>query len=246
MKRVYLVGRSGIHGNKELPVESEIIIGRDAAVCQLVYPSSERNISSVHCKVSNINGTVQITDMGSTNGTFLDTGVRLAPHAGQVLQSGQGFYLADRNNAFAIRVQDDAVGAQPGGFAGPGPQPYPQSGPVGPQPYPQPGPVGPQPYPPKPGPYRPQPQGGGKGMSIASLVLGICAIVLWPLFGVLTAIPCGIVGLILGALALSRKMDGRGMAIGGVVCSIVACAFSAIAIVSCMCLAAALAPAIRF
>ena len=75
-------------------------------------------------------------------------------------------------------------------------------------------------------------------MSIASLVLGISALVLWPLFGVFTGLPCGIVGLILGGLALSRKMDGRGMAIGGVVCSIIACAFSALAVAACLCLAA--------
>ena len=75
-------------------------------------------------------------------------------------------------------------------------------------------------------------------MSIASLVLGISALALWPLFGVFTGIPCGIVGLILGALSLSRKMDGRGMAIGGVVGSIIACAFGALFVVGCLCLAA--------
>ena len=88
-------------------VENEILIGRDASVCQLVYPSGDRTISSVHCKVQCVNGMVQITDMGSTNGTFLDTGARLAPHTPQTMQSGQGFYLGDKSNSFAIRVQED-------------------------------------------------------------------------------------------------------------------------------------------
>ncbi len=106
MKKVYLIGRSGIHGNKELPVENEIIIGRDASICQLVYPAANKNISSVHCKIQQIGGNVQLTDMGSTNGTFLDTGVRLAPHSPQTLQNGQGFYLADRGDSFAVRIQE--------------------------------------------------------------------------------------------------------------------------------------------
>ena len=107
MSKVYLVGRGGIHGNKEIFIENEIILGRDAAVCQLVYPSSANIISSVHCKVQYLNGQVLVTDMGSTNGTFLDTGVRLAPHVAQALQSGQGFYLGDKTNAFAIRIQEE-------------------------------------------------------------------------------------------------------------------------------------------
>lgn len=109
MKKVYLVGRSGIHGNKEWLVENELILGRDASVCQIVYPNTERGISSVHCKVQNINDMIQVTDMGSTNGTFLDTGVRLAQHTPQMLQSGQGFYLGDKMNSFAVRVQDDTA-----------------------------------------------------------------------------------------------------------------------------------------
>ncbi len=240
MKKVYLVGRSGIHGNKELPVENEIIIGRDAAVCQLVYPSSERGISSVHCKVSNINGTVQITDLGSTNGTFLDTGVRLAPQAGQVLQSGQGFYLADRGNSFAIRIQDDGMGQRPPqgqGYPPQGPQGYPPQGGQG---YP---PQGPQGYPPqRPGypPQRPvyQAQGGKKGFSIAGMALGITSLVLIWFPGILSwiGVAAGIVGLVLSGYALAKRFDGRPMAIAGLVCSIITCAFGAIAVVSCICL----------
>lgn len=183
MRKVYLVGRSGIHGNKEILVENEILMGRDAAVCQLVYPSSDRGISSVHCKIQNVNGAVQITDMGSTNGTFLDTGVRLAPHAPQVLQSGQGFYLGDKMNTFAVRVQDDTVTSS-------------QST--------------------KPATQK------GKAFSITSLVLGIVALCLC--FSVAIPLICGTIGIVFGAIALCTKRSGRGMAIAGFICSIVAIA----------------------
>lgn len=54
-----------------------------------------------------------------------------------------------------------------------------------------------------------------KGMSIASLVLGIVGFVAWciPLIGY----PVTIVGIILGALGM--KKGGKGMAIAGIICS---------------------------
>jgi len=59
--------------------------------------------------------------------------------------------------------------------------------------------------------------GGGKGLAIASLVLGIlslCASVAWWCGG-----PISIVGLVLGALGL--KTSGKGMAIAGMVLSVI-------------------------
>ena len=56
-----------------------------------------------------------------------------------------------------------------------------------------------------------------KGMSIASMILGIIGLIAWciPLFG----FPVTIVGLVLGILGLKR--GGKGMAIAGIVmCSI--------------------------
>lgn len=56
-----------------------------------------------------------------------------------------------------------------------------------------------------------------KGMSIASMVLGICGFLAWclPILGY----PVSIVGLVLGILGI--KKGGRGMAIAGIImCSI--------------------------
>ena len=55
----------------------------------------------------------------------------------------------------------------------------------------------------------------GKGMSIASLVLGICGLIAWynPLFGY----PIAIVGIILGIIG--KKKGGKRMAIAGIICS---------------------------
>jgi hypothetical protein len=79
----------------------------------------------------------------------------------------------------------------------------------------------------------PQPQVVGYGVqmapvhgpAVASMVLGIVSLVLWWL-GIIT----GIIGLALGATSLKHCLPrgakrGRGMAIAGIVCSIIALAF---------------------
>lgn len=63
-------------------------------------------------------------------------------------------------------------------------------------------------------------QQGGSGLAIASMVLGIVALVLSCCI-YFVSIPCALIGLILGAVALSKKTPGKGMAIAGLVCSII-------------------------
>lgn len=61
---------------------------------------------------------------------------------------------------------------------------------------------------------------GGAGMAIASMVLGILALVLsccLPGINLLLAL----IGVILGGVSLAGHKGGRGMAIAGVVCSII-------------------------
>jgi len=44
MQKVCLTGRSGIYMNAVLEVEKELLIGRDANMCQLVYPETAKEI----------------------------------------------------------------------------------------------------------------------------------------------------------------------------------------------------------
>lgn len=61
-------------------------------------------------------------------------------------------------------------------------------------------------------------QNGGKGLSIASMVLGIVAVVFCCVAYI--AIPCAILAIIFGIIG--KKRDGKGMAITGLVLGIVA------------------------
>ena len=101
-KVLYLKGTAGQYNGSEIPLDNEVILGRDSSLCQIVFSSESSAVSGVHCKLQIVGGRVQLTDMGSTNGTFLDSGVRLQPNQAQTLSVGQGFYLGNRMNSFTI------------------------------------------------------------------------------------------------------------------------------------------------
>lgn len=61
---------------------------------------------------------------------------------------------------------------------------------------------------------------GGVGFGIASMVLGIIALVT-SCCVYYVSIPCAVLGIILAAVSLGGHKDGKGMAIAGLVCSIV-------------------------
>lgn len=104
MQRVRLIGCFGIFEDMVLEVEKEITIGRNASLCQMVYPETARGISGTHCKIENTDSGVFLTDLHSTNGTFLADGTRLVPDRPLPLLDGQGFYLCSRENAFDVMI----------------------------------------------------------------------------------------------------------------------------------------------
>jgi hypothetical protein len=60
----------------------------------------------------------------------------------------------------------------------------------------------------------------GRSHSATSMVLGICSIVFSWLFELLT-LPASIVGLVFGIISLKRNYRNRGMAVAGVICSVI-------------------------
>lgn len=82
-----------------------------------------------------------------------------------------------------------------------------------------------------------QPQSSAKGMSIAALVLGIAGIVFLFLpvgFLVWLGLAMAVVAIVLGAIAMKKTPkggDGRGLAIAGFVCGIVATGLAVIVVI---------------
>lgn len=86
--------------------------------------------------------------------------------------------------------------------------------------------------------YVPQAKGSA-GMSIASMVLGICSIVFCciPILGLIL----GIVGVVLGAIAKKNNLAGEKMMMAGIICSIIGSSLSLIYwIYSCVVLTSAM------
>ena len=89
--RRYLIGRTG-----------SVILGRDPAQCGVVFPSDTPGVSSRHCAVWFENGGVYLKDLGSTHGTFLAPGRRLAGEQTVRLMPGDVFFLGSQSQSFVI------------------------------------------------------------------------------------------------------------------------------------------------
>ena len=107
MEKKYIVGCAGEYVNSRFCVENEIVIGRNPQNCQIVFSPSAKGVSGVHCKVHVSNGNIFVTDMNSTNGTFLEDGTRLSPGVAVQLRSEQKFYLGNRQNVFGVETVHD-------------------------------------------------------------------------------------------------------------------------------------------
>jgi len=102
-----IIGISGQFAGRTFNVPAQgIMIGRDGASCDFVFPDNTPGISRNHCKVqfnpqSNM---FVIYDLGSSNGTFLSNGSRVPQGQPMAMQNGEEFYLASRANSFKVSL----------------------------------------------------------------------------------------------------------------------------------------------
>ncbi len=93
---------SGTFQGKRYFIEGAVRIGRDPSKNDLVFPAQSEGISGVHCVVRLGNGCVMLQDLGSTYGTFLGDGRRLAAGETANLKIGDRFWLGSENECFVI------------------------------------------------------------------------------------------------------------------------------------------------
>lgn len=88
---------------RRFPMADTVRIGRDPSLNQLSYPANVKGISRQHCELRLVNGQVYLKDLGSTYGTFLGSGQRLAPPNQPVLlKPGDRFSLASPQETFVL------------------------------------------------------------------------------------------------------------------------------------------------
>lgn len=93
----------GAFGGSTLPLEpGTLVLGRDSRSCNLVFPTQETAISRRHCVLTFDGRDVWLQDEGSSCGTYLADGRRLAPGERVRLSGGARFSLAGTDNVFEL------------------------------------------------------------------------------------------------------------------------------------------------
>ncbi len=98
-----VIGINGYFQGKSFRVEPQLRLGRDGNSCNVVYPMDKPGISGSHCTLTYKNNAIYITDLGSSYGTFLESGIRLIQNQPTKLNNGDKFYVASADNTFEVR-----------------------------------------------------------------------------------------------------------------------------------------------
>lgn len=95
---------AGALGNKRtmIPLSSHLVIGRDKASCGIRLPVNTPGVSARHCEVWVENGSVYVKDLGSTHGTFVSPGTKLAAQEPMRLDEGTEIWLGSDAERFVV------------------------------------------------------------------------------------------------------------------------------------------------
>ena len=85
----------------QLDMGDRVVIGRDPARANLVCSASAGSISGAHCALEYQSRGLMITDLASTNGTFVN-GKRLPANQPVHIHSGTQITLGSGETAFAV------------------------------------------------------------------------------------------------------------------------------------------------
>lgn len=79
-----------------------LILGRNAGECNVAYPAGTAGVSGKHCQVWYDNGSIYIKDLGSSHGTFVAAGSKLAGGQAVMLKPGERFSLGSGTETMAL------------------------------------------------------------------------------------------------------------------------------------------------
>lgn len=100
--RPRIQGLAGTFAGQRYTIEPSVRIGRDPNKNDLIYPANTQGISGVHCVLMVDDGQVWLKDLGSTYGTYLANGQRLAANEAVKLNIGDRFWLGSEKELFVI------------------------------------------------------------------------------------------------------------------------------------------------
>ena len=95
-------GETGAFAGRRFAITGTVRMGRDPQHNQMVFPEDVKGISRVHCEVSVVDGQIYLKDLGSSYGTYLGSGQRLAANQAVILRPGDRFSLGSNAQTFVI------------------------------------------------------------------------------------------------------------------------------------------------
>lgn len=96
------------HGGMVVQLHHQPVqVGRDSATCRLVFRDNTPGVSSRHCQIffDEQAQAFVVTDLGSTYGTFLAGGQRIAPESPVKLPPKSSIYLGEPDNTLYLDVE---------------------------------------------------------------------------------------------------------------------------------------------
>ena len=103
----YLNCDSGYFEGRRYPLTNRITIGHNPERCNICYPEGRgRGIASEHCEVRlRTDGQVELVDLGSMEGTFLENGRQLLANVPTIIPNGARFYLTSRDEMYRLDMK---------------------------------------------------------------------------------------------------------------------------------------------
>ena len=95
------------HGGKKVAVGAEAILLGRSKDCQIMYKEDTPGVSGRHCAITwdGERRCFVVKDLGSTYGTYLDSGMKLEPRQLYRLKPGESLYLGERDNTIRLEVE---------------------------------------------------------------------------------------------------------------------------------------------
>jgi hypothetical protein len=101
---------AGALAGMEVPISGKLILGRDPAKAQMVFPKEDTAVSRQHCEIrfDAAGALFVVRDLGSRNGTFVANGPdpprRLAPDVVERLAPGQNILVGSSRNRLVLEL----------------------------------------------------------------------------------------------------------------------------------------------
>ncbi len=96
------------HGGMTVQLHHQPVqVGRDSATCRLVFRENTPGVSAPHCQIyfDEQSQVFVVTDLGSTYGTFLAGGQRIAPESPVKLPPKSSIYLGEPDNTLYLDLE---------------------------------------------------------------------------------------------------------------------------------------------